>query len=63
MSTNLSSVPKLQFFDANGNPLVGGKLFTYAAGTTTPLATYTDSTGLTPNTMASASQSAVMETT
>jgi hypothetical protein len=50
MSTNLSSVPKLQFFDANGNPLVGGKLFTYAAGTTTPLATYTDSTGLTPNT-------------
>jgi hypothetical protein len=50
MSTNLSSVPKLQFFDANGNPLVGGKLFTYAAGTTTPLATYTDSTGVTPNT-------------
>ena len=50
MSTNLSSVPKLQFFDNNGNPLVGGKLFTYAAGTTTPLATYTDSTGVTPNT-------------
>jgi len=50
MSTNLSSVPKLQFFDANGNPLAGGKLYTYAAGTTTPLATYTDSTGLTPNT-------------
>jgi hypothetical protein len=50
MSAFLSSVPKLQFFDNNGNPLVGGKLFTYAAGTTTPLATYTDSTGLTPNT-------------
>jgi hypothetical protein len=50
MSFNLSSVPKLQFFDNDGNPLVGGKLYTYAAGTTTPLATYTDSTGATPNT-------------
>ncbi len=36
-------------FDDNGDPLVGGKLFSYAAGTTTPLATYTDQTGLTPN--------------
>ena len=50
MSFNLSSVPKLQFFDNDGNPLVAGKLYTYAAGTTTPLATYTDSTGATPNT-------------
>jgi hypothetical protein len=50
MSASLSSVPKLQFFDANGNPLVGGKLYTYAAGTTTPLATYTDSSAGTPNT-------------
>lgn len=41
---------KQQFFDANGNPLAGGKLYTYAAGTTTPLATYTDSSGGTPNT-------------
>jgi hypothetical protein len=40
----------MQFFDANGNPLVGGKLFTYAAGTTTPLATFTDYTGGTANT-------------
>ena len=46
---NLSPLPKLQFFDANGNPLSGGKLYTYAAGTTTPLATYTDSSGATPN--------------
>lgn len=48
--TTLTPSPKMQFFDANGNPLVGGKLYTYAAGTTTPLATYTDSTGGTPNT-------------
>ena len=47
---NLSPAPKLQFFDANGNPLSGGKLYTYAAGTTTPLATYTDSSAGTPNT-------------
>lgn len=39
---NLSPSPKLQFFNANGVPLVGGKLYTYAAGTTTPLATYAD---------------------
>ena len=50
MTTNLIPSPVMQFFDANGEPLVGGKLFTYAAGTTTPLATYTDSTGATANT-------------
>ena len=49
-TTSLSPTPKLQFFDANGDPLVGGKLYTYAAGTTTPLASYTDSTGLIANT-------------
>jgi len=31
--------------DANGNPLVGGQLFTYIAGSNTPAATYTDATG------------------
>ena len=36
----LSPPPKLQFFDANGVPLAGGLLYSYAAGTTTPLATY-----------------------
>jgi hypothetical protein len=46
----LSPPPKAQFFDANGEPLVGGKVFTYQAGTTTPLATYTTSGGTTPNT-------------
>jgi len=49
MTASLSPVAKQQFFDANGNPLAGGKVYTYQAGTTTPLATYTDSTGGTAN--------------
>lgn len=39
-----------QFFDNNGNPLSGGKIYTYEAGTTTPLVTYTSSTGNTAHT-------------
>lgn len=39
-----------QLFDNNGVPLAGGKLFTYVAGTTTPLTSYTSSTGATPHT-------------
>jgi hypothetical protein len=46
----LSPSPKLQFFGTDGNPLVGGKVYTYAAGTTTLLATYVDSAGVTVNT-------------
>jgi hypothetical protein len=38
-----------QFFTDNGVPLVGGLLYTYLAGTTTPAVTYTSSTGVTPN--------------
>lgn len=38
-----------QLFDNNGDPLSGGKLYTYEAGTTTPLATYTSSSGATPH--------------
>jgi hypothetical protein len=34
-----------QFFTNTGSVLTGGKLYSYAAGTTTPLATYTTSTG------------------
>lgn len=47
MTVNLSPFanPGAQFFDDNGDPLSGGKIFTYAAGTTTPKATYTDYTG------------------
>jgi hypothetical protein len=48
-TTRLTPNAKQQFFDANGNPLAGGKLYTYAGGTTTLLATYTDSTGTTSN--------------
>lgn len=39
-----------KFFDNSGSPLSGGKLFTYAAGTLTKQASYTDSTGNTANT-------------
>jgi hypothetical protein len=42
--------PEVQYLDQNGIPLAGAKLCTYQAGTTTPLATYTDSTAGTPNT-------------
>jgi hypothetical protein len=34
-----------QFFNNDGTVLSGGKIYTYAAGTTTPLATYTTSAG------------------
>jgi hypothetical protein len=39
-----------QFFDNNGNPLNGGLIYSYVAGTGygTPQATYTDATGSTP---------------
>jgi hypothetical protein len=39
-----------QFFDNNGAPLSGGKIYTYEAGTTTPLVTYTSSSGNTAHT-------------
>lgn len=34
--------PSQQFFDNNGNPLAGGKVCTFSAGTLTPLASYSD---------------------
>lgn len=47
---SLTPTPKQQFFDANGNPLVLGKVYTYQGGTTTPIATYVDQVGATANT-------------
>lgn len=34
-----------QLFDDSGNVLTGGKIYTYQAGTTTPLVSYTSSAG------------------
>ena len=47
MAVNLSPVGGVagQFFTNNGTPLSGGKIFTYAAGTTTNQATYTSASG------------------
>lgn len=42
--------PEIQYLDASGAPLAGAFLCSFAAGTSTPQATYTDSTGGTPNT-------------
>ena len=41
--------PRVTFQTATGQPLSGGCIFTYQGGTTTPQATYTDSTGSTSN--------------
>lgn len=49
MAIAIMTPPYAAFYDSNGDPLSGGKLYTYLAGTTTPRATYTDQGGLTPN--------------
>jgi hypothetical protein len=46
----LPPVFRPRYFSASGLPLSGGKLYTYEAGTTTPLATYTDATETSANT-------------
>lgn len=50
MSTELLPNIRSRFSDLNNEPLVGGKLYSYEAGSTTPLATYVDQAGATPNT-------------
>jgi hypothetical protein len=45
----LLPTPRFQALDANGYPLAGGFVYTYAAGTSTPLASYTSSSGTVAN--------------
>jgi len=50
MAVNLSPIGNgQQFFDNTGLPLNGGLIYTYQAGSTTPLATYTDVNGTIAN--------------
>lgn len=50
MNTFLMPQPKLQFQTVLGTPLIGGKLYTYAAGTTDPKDTYSAADGSTKHT-------------
>lgn len=50
MTTSPLIIPVARFFTASGAPLSGGKVYTYAAGTNTPKASYTDFGGGSPNT-------------
>jgi hypothetical protein len=47
---HISPPPLIQIIDDDGLPATGWKIYTYQAGTTTPLATYTDADGATANT-------------
>jgi hypothetical protein len=50
MAVNLAPIGNgFQFFTNNGAPLNAGKIYTYQAGSSTPLATYTSNTGLVAN--------------
>jgi len=50
ISLSLYAGAGAQFFDNNGVPLNGGLIYTYGAGTTTPVSTYTSSSAATNNT-------------
>lgn len=50
MAVNLSPIGNgFQFFTNDGLPLNGGRIYTYQAGSTNPLTTYTDFNGNVPN--------------
>lgn len=49
MATMLAVV-RTRFFDDQGRPLVGGKVYSYEVGTTTPKPTYSDPAATVPNT-------------
>lgn len=48
MLTSLMPNPKQQYFSSIGIPLSGGKVYTYASGTSTPKQTYSDVDGTIP---------------
>lgn len=50
MANTLLFNPFIQVVNANGKPYAGAKLYTYQAGTTTPLASYANSNLTTPHT-------------
>jgi hypothetical protein len=45
----LAPLLKFKEWDSNGNPLSGGKLYSYVAGTSTPASTFSDESGAVPN--------------
>lgn len=49
MAVTLLPNGRQQFFDTNGNALVGGLVYMYIPATTTPKTTYSDSAGTVPN--------------
>lgn len=49
MTAVLSPNPRQRFFDSSGNPLSGGKVYTYQANSSTLKATYADASGTVPN--------------
>ena len=45
----IATYPLFHGFYPNGEPLIGGKLFTYQAGTSTPVAAYHDAAATMPH--------------
>jgi hypothetical protein len=49
MTTSIMPTPRQRYFNNNGSVAAGCLLYTYASGTSTPKAAYTDSAGSTPH--------------